>query len=109
MTRRPILAFAAAAALSVSLAAPASAVKPARGCADPFDLWTIGAFREWMNNAAFVDSLSPEGQALAPDIEQIKSVIGEGLRPIYRKASCSCGGDCPALSGEFQRSQSLSA
>ncbi len=68
MARRRILSLVAALAISLAVAAPASAVKPVRGCTDSFDLWSIVGFRAYMNSAEFYLSLPPEGQALAPDI-----------------------------------------
>lgn len=66
--RRAIIALASAAVLLTALAGPASATKPIRGCSDDFAPWVISDFRAYMNSQLFYDSLSPAGQALAPDI-----------------------------------------
>ena len=67
-TRRLSLAAATAVmALAVS-AGSVTANKPTRGCSDDFELWSVAAFRAYMNSTEFIGSLPAEGQALAPDI-----------------------------------------
>lgn len=71
MARRRIMALVAALAISLAVAAPASAGKPIRGCSDSFDLWDLLDFRAYLNSAAFYGSLGSEGQALTPDFLEL--------------------------------------
>lgn len=66
--RRIGLASAGALLALAVTAGGVAADKPARGCSDDFDLWSIVGFRVYMNSAEFYASLPAEGQALAPDI-----------------------------------------
>ena len=66
--RRSITATLVALALVAVAAGTVHAGKPARGCADDFEVWNYLDFREYLKSDAFYDSLSPEGQALAVDI-----------------------------------------
>ena len=74
--RRSITATLMALALVAVAAGSVSAAKPARGCADDFEAWNYLEFADYIRSDAFVASLPPEGQALAPEI--IPSIGSEG-------------------------------
>jgi hypothetical protein len=65
--RRSILATLLAFALIGISVGSVSAGKPLRGCADDFERMPYLDFRAYLLSDAFLDSLSPEGQALAVD------------------------------------------